>query len=170
MHSEEEKKENEQKETETQEAMIQETDAHALCEEYKAGWQRALADYQNLQKQVAEEKKQWMDLSKITIIIPFIEVYDHLKAAAAHEPTAEGAIQIWIEGVGHIRRQFADVLKQLGVAEIETVGKMVDAHLHESVGEEEKEGVTSGTIIKEVAGGYQLNGRVIKPAKVIVVK
>jgi len=134
-------------------------------EEYKAGWQRALADYKNLQKEISERRGEWMQMSEQQILEEFIPVYDHLKMSVAG--AGEGGP--WLEGVKHVLRQFAEILKSHGVEEIKTVGEKFDPTKHEAVGEDEGEG-ESGIIIKEVSSGYIMGNRTIKAAKVIVNK
>jgi len=135
------------------------------CEEYKTGWQRALADYKNLQKEISERRTEWVQMSEQQILEEFIPVYDHLKMSV----TGVNDGGPWLEGVRHVLRQFAEILKGHGVEEIKTVGEKFDPIRHEAVGEESGEN-ESGVIIKEVSSGYTMGGRTIKAAKVIVRK
>ncbi len=144
-------------------------------EEYKLGWQRALADYQNLQKETAARRAELVSMSEQQIVEEFIPVYDNFKKAYSFHPevddSAEGKkIQNWITGISFIMKQFGDVLKSYKVEEIKTVGEKLDTRFHEAAGEEAVEGQESGTIVREVDGGYTMSGRVIKPAKVIIAK
>jgi len=139
------------------------------AEEYKAGWQRALADYRNLQKEVASMRSQWAQMSEQRILEEFIPVYDHLKLAINNEQMASDKSP-WLEGVRHVARQFDGILKAHNAEEIKTVGEKFDPQLHEAVIEEESEGKAAGIILKEVEGGYKMGDRVIKPAKVIISK
>lgn len=148
---------------------------HIECEakatEYKLGWQRAIADYQNLKKETETRRAEWVQMSEQQILEEFIPVYDHFKAAFSHHPELsddQKNIKNWIDGIGYIMKQFGDVLKSHGVEEIKTVGEKFDPEVHESAGEEE--GGESGKIIKEVVGGYKMGKRVIKPARVIIYK
>ena len=150
-------------------------DAHAECEskiaDAKNGWQRALADYQNLQKETARRQQEWIKFSEQQILEEFIPVYDHFKTAFAHHPELNGDqknIKNWIDGIGYIMKQFGEVLKAHGVEEVKTVGEKFDPNLHEAAGEEE--GEESGKILKEVSGGYKMGDKVIKPARVIISK
>ncbi len=166
------------------------------AEEYKAGWQRALADYKNLQKEVAARRSELVAMSELQILEEFIPVYDNFKLAFGLRTTDYSPEQKnWIDGIGHIMKQFGDILKAHGVEEIKTVGEKFDPRLHEAVGEEdvpsaystglkvatgESRGAATlgasatlpetGTILRELSGGYTMKGRVIKPAKVIVSK
>lgn len=139
------------------------------CAEYKQGWQRALADYQNLQKETAARRAELVRMSELQILEEFIPVYDHLKLAINSEQLTNEK-KSWLEGVKHVARQFEMILKAHGVEEIKTVGEKFDPRLHEAVEEQEKEGAEAGAIVREVEGGYKMGDRVIKPAKVIITK
>ncbi len=139
-------------------------------EEFKLGWQRAQADYVNLQKETAKQKGEWMQMMKGDILEAFIPVYDNFKKAFAHEATDPKQFENWKKGIEYIGKQFGDVLKQNNIEEIKTVGEMFDARFHEIVGEEESADVKQDQIIREVDGGYVSGGKVIKVAKVIVGK
>lgn len=166
------------------------------CEKLKAeladcsaGRLRALADYQNLTKETEKRRAEWADYAKQMILEEFIPIYDNLKAAFAAPPSGGGVgggategerkgWEQWREGIKHIMKQFAEVLKNHGVEEIKTVGEKFDPALHEAVGAHEPESlrdtvqgsVESGMVVKEISGGYKMGERVIRAAKVIVAK
>ncbi len=144
-------------------------------EDYKLGWQRALADYQNLQKETAARRAELVSMSEQQILEEFIPVYDNFKKAYSFHPEVDDSvegkkIQNWITGISFIMKQFGDVLKSYKVEEIKTVGEKLDTRFHEAAGDEAVEGKEPGIIIREIEGGYTMGGRVIKPAKVIVTK
>jgi len=147
-------------------------------EEYKSGWQRALADYKNLQKEIEQRRGEWAQMSEQQILEEFVPVYDNFKTAFSHcLPLPEGekaegqrGWEQWRTGIEYIKKQFADVLKQHGVEEIKTVGEKFDPNLHEAGGSEEVDDVENGMIVKEVVGGYVMRGKVIRAARVIVSK
>ncbi len=140
------------------------------CEEYKMGWQRAQADYQNLVRETAKQKGEWMQMIKGNILEDFIPVYDNFKKAFAHEATDPKQFENWKKGIEYIMKQFGDIIKQNGVEEIKTVGEVFDARVHEIVGEEESENAKEHEIIREVESGYKSAEKVLKVAKVIVAK
>lgn len=141
--------------------------AVAEAAEYKAGWQRANADYKNLQREVMARQTEWAQISERQILEEFIPVYDHLKLAINNEQL-EGKNDPWIEGVRFVLKQFAAILKNHGVEEIKTAGEMFNPALHESAGEEH--GEEAGKILRQVSGGYKMGDRVIRPARVIICK
>ena len=142
------------------------------AEEYKANWQRALADYRNLQKETAAMRSQWAQMSEENILQNFIPVYENFKKAFGAPLSANGEKQWenWKQGIEYIMKQYGDVLKSYNVQEIKTVGEKFDPRLHEAVSEEEVGGQEAGVILKEVEGGYKMGDRVIKPARVIISK
>jgi len=137
---------------------------------YKAGWQRAMADYKNLQRETEIQRGEWAAMSALMVLEDFLPVYTNFKAAFGHKPADGGELkpwQNWATGIGFIMKQFGDILKSHGVEEIKTVGEIFDPTKHEIVGEEAATG-PEHFIIKEVEVGYVMKGRVIKVAKVIV--
>ena len=139
--------------------------------DWKAATLRAQADYANLQKDLAAQRIQMMTLATAHAVEKFLPVYDYFKRAMAHVPAADEqspAVQNWMTGTGHIAQLFKSTLAQLGVTEMETVGKPFDPSWMEAIKEEPAEGVAPGTVLTEVAGGYEMSGKIIKPAQVIV--
>jgi len=132
-------------------------------------YKRALADYQNLLKQTAKEKEEFARYANEGIIREIIPVYEHLKTAAAHlEKTNGNSIE---EGIKFIIRQFGDLLERFGVREIKAEGEEFDPNLMEAVeSREAEEGSSGGKVAEVLASGYELNGRLIIPAKVAVFK
>lgn len=141
------------------------------CEEYLQGWRRARADYENLQRQVSEEKQKYVKMVMEDMIRGILPVYNNMKLAIDHIPEDQMK-EAWVVGVTHIRKQFETFLDGLGVEEIKTVGEEFDPHLHEVI--EKHDGGAdvgnkgSSVIKKEVMPGYKIGDRVITPAKVVV--
>ena len=131
-------------------------------------YKRALADYQNLLKQTAKEKEEFGKYANEQLILAFLPVYDNLKTSLDHIP-AEAEKAPWVEGIGHIVRQFKDVLESFSVEEVKTEGERFDHNTMDAVemrdtDDEEKD----GSVAQEYSSGYKLNGKVIKPARVAV--
>lgn len=141
------------------------------CAEMEAAWKRALADYQNLQKDVARERAEMGQYATLRVVERFLPVFDNFNVAMSHMPQSDDkAVVNWAVGVGFIQKQMEDALKDLGLVKIATVGSQFDATKHEAVGEKEADGKKAGEILHEVQAGYELNGKVVRPAKVIITK
>jgi len=138
-------------------AYIQEEEAESWEHMHK----RALADYQNLLKQTAKEKEEFVKYALTDFLYDILPVYDHLKMSL-QGLSEEEANNAWVQGVKYVLKQFKDVLNARGVEEIKTVGEKFDHNTMEALD-------GSGENVKqEVMPGYKLNGKVIRPAKVIV--
>ncbi len=132
------------------------------CEEYKNGWKRALADYENLQKDLGTQREETRRQIKTGFVHDLLPVMDNFAQAVAHAPKdLPKECETWMQGVTFIEKQFADVLSGLGVERIE-VGDAFDPNLHESVGEAEE--------MKEVRAGWKIGEHVIRPAQVMIKK
>jgi len=139
-----------------------------LTEEYLQGWKRALADYQNLQKETADKSKEWLEMGVARVIERLAPIYNNLSQAIEHIP-AEQKAQPWAVGINYIKHNFLELLKDFDLTVIKTVGEKFDPHLHEAVGEDESEG-ESGMIVREASAGFMRGEKVVIPARVIVRK
>lgn len=144
------------------------------CAEFESRWKRALADYQNLQKEVAKERAEMGAYAVLRVVEQFLPAIDHLRAALNSKPQDPNPKQIqnWMLGIEMIQKQFEETLRDLGLTPIKTVGEKFDPLRHEAVGEEKSDvsGQMSDVVVREVQAGYEINGRVVRPAKVITAK
>lgn len=127
-------------------------------EEFEDKYKRALADYQNLEKRVREERVEWIKASNKELLLRLLPVLDTLILASSH--TQDQGLTIGI-------KQFEDALKDEGVARIETKGKEFNPHLMECVETQDGE---DGNILSEVRAGYTIGDKVLRPAQVKVGK
>ena len=74
----------------------------------------------------------------------------------------------WAEGILQIKTQISDFLRSQGVEEIKAEGVKFDPNFHEVIGE--VEGKEPGMVAEENQKGYLLNGKVIRPSKVKIIK
>ena len=124
-------------------------------------WKRALADYQNLEKQTIDR----INAREAKIILHFLTVYeDFIRAKNVYEKDG-----INVEGLNVIIKNIESILDNYEVKAIESEGKF-DPKLHEVVQEIEEDSLEEGTIVKEIAKGYIIRGEVLKYSKVCVSK
>lgn len=140
----------------------------AKCDEYLNGWKRAKADYDNLKKESAKKTQELGEFIQASTILELLPIFDHYKLALSHL-SKEQETTDWAQGFFHIRNDFTDFFKQFDIEEIKTVGEQFNPAWHEAVAYKEAT-APEGQIIKEVAAGYKINGKVIRAAKVIVAK
>jgi len=129
----------------------------------------ALADYQNLLKQVAKERVELALYANEAMILEIIPVYDNLKLTLDHYP--ENGDKNWLIGFQHIIQQFKKVLADNSVEEIVTTYIKFDHNLMEAVETVETDDEKKDDIVaKELKPGYKLHNKVIIPARVAVYK
>lgn len=142
----------------------------AQCDEYKNGWQRALADYENLKRDMARMAAESRNRIKSDFASQLLPVMDNFDQAVAHAPElADPKLTSWLQGVTFIKQQFAQVLTDMGLERIGAEGAF-DPHMHDAVEERAAEGVAAGTILQVISDGWKMGEVVIRPAKVIVSK
>ncbi len=137
-------------------------------DEYLEGWRRAQADYQNLKREHEEQIRKIGEIGAIGFVEKLLPIIDHFEMAINHVPNSKKD-ENWVKGFYHIKKQFDDMLSELGVKRIESVGKKFDPQLHDAVKQEES-GAKEDEIIKEIKAGYMFGDSVIRPSKVIVSK
>ena len=137
-------------------------ESQAQADEYKDGWQRAVAEFQNYRRRVEAEKAEVYQNAVADIIRRYLPVLDDMERALAARP----ADLAWAEGVELIHRKLQDILEAEGIQRIEAEGQIFDPNFHEAVLQEPSEGHQSGQVIAVLRNGYMLGERVIRPAQV----
>lgn len=137
------------------------------AKEYLAGWQRAKADYDNLQKDVVRQKTEYVKFANANLLMELLPVYDNFKIAFKSIPE-EQKQNSWVVGFDHIKNQLWKLLEDNGVKEIKTIGENFDPEKHEAVESIDDKDAKEDEIIKEIKAGYLWHDKVIQAAKVTV--
>ena len=138
-------------------------------DETKDKFLRGLADFDNYRKRVAREREQLVRCANEDLIKRMLEVVDNLeRALAAASETHD--LDAFKKGVELIYEHLKEVLAKEGLCPIACLGETFDPNFHEAVMAIEKEGEESEKVIEEIQKGYTLDGRVIRPSKVVVSK
>jgi molecular chaperone GrpE len=128
---------------------------------------RTTAEFDNYRKRVDRERREMADRAAEGVILELLPVVDDLERALAVEAAGEGA-ESYRRGVELIYKQLGDLLARRGVKAIDALGADFDPHLHQAVASELAEGHRDGEVIAVLRTGYQLNGRLLRPAMVKV--
>ena len=135
-------------------------------DEYKDKWVRNVAEFDNYKKRNAKIWQEAFTEGKVDIILKALVIGDNLERAIAmdiDEKTKEGLVLLY--------RQFNDILKGMEVTEINPVGQKFDPLYHEAVMQVEgTDGDESDNVKQVFQKGYQLKDKVIRYAKVSVIK
>ena len=140
-----------------------------LKDQYLKSWQRSRADFLNYKKEEKERMEEVSKIAKIKLILKILPILDNFEIAEKSLPEKLKNDQN-IKGFLLIKKQILDFLKLEGVKEIKSVGEKFNPIFHEAVEEVEDKEKESGIIIEEVQKGYKMGEKILRPAKVKVVK
>ena len=139
-------------------------EAEAKAAEYRDGWARSQADFQNYKKRLERDNERTYITMKGDIVKKILPALDDLERALQNRP----ADNAWASGIELIARKLQNVLDSEGIKRIEAEGVEFDPNFHEAISHEPADGVKSGFVIGVVQNGYMLGERVIRPAMVRV--
>lgn len=131
---------------------------------------RAKAEQQNIQRRAGAERAEavrYANAELMRAVIPILDDFDRAIGAGSGKG-ASGAEGEVLAGVKLVRENLLKALRAQGLEAIESVGRPFDPHLHEAMMQQPSEEHPPGTVLQELARGYRLWERTLRPAKVIV--
>ncbi len=135
---------------------------------------RALAETENVRRrleQAAEDRGKFAVSGFAKDVLP---VADNLRRALDSLPADAGSndplAAKLIEGVELTEKSFLSALERHGVKKVESLGQLLNPHLHQAMMEVDDPSHPAGTIVLEMQAGYTLNGRLLREAMVGVAK
>ncbi len=126
---------------------------------------RKLADFDNFQKRMKKEMKEFQQYALADFIGRLLEVIDNFERALAGY--SEENPRSFYEGVLLIYKQLRELLRKEGVEELE-MGEKFDPNYHQAVDKEEREDIEEVKIAEVLQKGYLMKGRLLRPALVKV--
>ncbi|MFH1717101.1 MAG: nucleotide exchange factor GrpE [Planctomycetota bacterium] len=138
-------------------------------DELFAKLQRVSADYANFQKRVPKQIADTIGYEKERLIKTLLPALDNFEHTLQNAHSAE-AVDVLVKGIRIIYDQMLDILKSHNVERIEALGERFDPAVHEAMTQQSDPDKEENIVLEEFQSGYRLNGRVIRPSKVIVNK
>lgn len=135
-------------------------------DEYLESLQRLKAEFENFRKRVARENRELSQRASQEVINEVLPVLDNFERAL--RAVAEHDEQVLGEGVELVYNQLRDVLNRRGLCEIEAEGEDFDPSRHEAVLCKPSPEHPEGKVMEVLEKGYQVDDRVMRPAKVVV--
>lgn len=129
---------------------------------------KAHAEVENFRKRMQRDAEQTLKYSNLPLLRDLLDVVDNLNRAtgsANKESTGSSAL---LEGVQMVTAQLQGVLSKFACKPIESVGQPFDPNIHSAIAQAPSAEIPSGSVLQEVAVGYMLHDRVIRPSQVIV--
>lgn len=131
---------------------------------------RAQADAQNIQRRAEMDVDKARRFALERFAGELLPVVDNLERALEAASGTDEAIKPIAEGVELTLRSFLDVLGKFQIAVVDPAGEPFDPNLHQAMSIVENTEVEPNSVIAVMQKGYTLNGRLIRPAMVLVSK
>ncbi|GAB2666597.1 nucleotide exchange factor GrpE [Vibrio panuliri] len=166
---------NEETELDEQEAKIAQLEAALLSSEAKIkdqqdGVLRAKAEVENMRRRTEQEIDKARKYALNKFAEELLPVIDNLERAIAAADGENEAVKPLLEGVELTHKTFSDVVAKFGLKEINPEGEAFNPEYHQAMSIQESADHESNTVMFVMQKGYELNGRVIRPAMVMVAK
>jgi molecular chaperone GrpE len=131
---------------------------------------RALRNLEATQERVARNAKRETEEAKGKLVMELLPVLDNLDRTIAAQ-REHGGDRALLDGVRMVRTQLEGVLKRYGVEMIDAAGARFDPMIHEAIGlHAVSDPASNGFVVQQYEPGYAFNGKLLRPAKVLVGK
>lgn len=131
---------------------------------------RAQAEAQNARRRAEMDVEKAHKFALERFVNDLLPVADNLERAIASIDTGNEAFKAVTEGIELTLKAFLDTLKRHNVETVDPAGQPFDPQLHQAMSMVENANVEPNTVIDVFQKGYTLNGRLVRPAMVVVAK
>jgi molecular chaperone GrpE len=128
---------------------------------------RALAEADNVRRRAQRDRDDYVRYANESLLRDLLPALDNFDRALGAARAAGGAPGV-IDGVELIQRDLLKVLERAGVTPYTALGQSFDPNRHEAIARVLSTAQAPGTVVAEIAPGYLLHGRVLRPAMVSV--
>ncbi|MFD2166240.1 nucleotide exchange factor GrpE [Thalassotalea euphylliae] len=144
--------------------------AQATVADQKDSVIRAKAEVDNVRRRSAQDVEKARKFALEKFAGDLLPVVDNLERAIASFDREDEAQKAMLEGVELTLQSFLSTLEKFEVKAIDPQDQPFNPELHQAMSMQEVEGVPANTVIAVMQKGYELNGRLIRPAMVMVSK
>jgi molecular chaperone GrpE len=147
-------------------AEAQLAEAEGRAEQHRVDFLRAIAELENVRKRSAREVESARQYGVERFAADLLPVADTLALALESAPTADAATLA--QGQEATLRLLLKAFERAGLALVDPAGQPFDPALHEAMAMRPSAGHPPHTVLQVVQKGWLLNGRLLRPARVIV--
>jgi len=138
-------------------------------EEYLTGWQRAKADYVNLQRELDLARINTSIIAKEKMVEKLLPALDSFEMAFGNKEHFEALDKEWRNGITSIHSQLLKGLEDSGIEKIDEQDVLFDPNIHQSISVVHTDDESKDhTVEKVLQVGYKIGDRIIRPAKVTI--
>ncbi|OEF28586.1 nucleotide exchange factor GrpE [Vibrio rumoiensis] len=166
---------NEQEELNNEGSLVAELEAALVASQVQVKEQqdsvlRAKAEVENMRRRSEQEIDKARKYALNKFAEELLPVIDNLERALQAANPEDEAVKAILEGVDMTHKSFVDTVAKFGLVAINPEGEAFNPELHQAIGMQESPDHESNTVMIVMQKGYELNGRVIRPAMVMVAK
>ena len=131
---------------------------------------RAQAEIQNMRRRAEQEVEKAHKFALEKFSKELLTVVDNLERglAALDKAVSDETTQALVDGVEMTHKEFISTLAKFGVQAVGAVGEVFNPELHQAISMQPAEGIDANHISQVLQKGYTLQGRVLRPAMVMV--
>ena len=139
----------------------------AADEKIKSIQMRSLADFENYKKRLAREHDEHLKYAAEKVMKDLLPTLDNLELAINYGSKDEACANM-MQGVQMTQKLLLDTVAKHGLTRVGQEGEPFDPAKHEAIGCESREEYEPETVARVLQSGYDLSGRLLRPAKVMV--
>ena len=142
--------------------------AQAELQEFRERYMRTVAELDNVRKRAAREVEQAHRYGVEKLATELLPVLDSLELAVAHAGSADA--KSLAAGQEATLKLLAKAFEKFAIQPLDPVGEPFDPQRHEAMAMRESDTAEPDSVVEVVQRGYELNGRLLRPARVIVAR
>ncbi len=140
----------------------------AQLAESKDRYVRLMAEFDNFRRRTAKEQLDLIETANAKLLEKLSEVLDNFERAAHPDNNKQKDYDSFAKGIQMIHDQFAKILKEAGLEQLNPVGEPFDPNVHEALMNQPSDTIPESHVVQVFQKGYKLKNKLIKTAKVIV--
>lgn len=129
---------------------------------------KAHAELENFRKRMQRDSDQQLKYANLPMMRDLLDIVDNMNRAKDSARADSATVEALLSGVELVSQQFATVLAKYGCKPVSAVGSEFDPNFHEAIAQTPSDEHAAGVVAQEVAVGYTLHDRVVRPSSVIV--
>lgn len=135
--------------------------------EYLLGWQRAKADYINLQRELEAVRLNSSLITKEKVVENILPALDSFEVAFSNQDFWQKVDKNWRQGIESIHDQIISGLNKSDIEKIDQVDILFDPNIHQSIEKIKTDDKEKDHFVESILQvGYKVGNRIIRPAKV----
>lgn len=150
------------------------TTAQAQAEEFRERYLRAVAELENYRRRAEKERQDTAKFAIASFARDMLTMLDNLRrgleSVSADERKDNPQLETLAAGMELTEREMLSTLERHGIEKVDPEGAPFDHNFHQAMMEVEDPSVPAGTVAQVMQAGYVINGRLLRPAMVVVAK